>query len=55
VLNPGEYLINGRSAGTQFSLSALSVGLCDYNRPVAELTDEDRAFLDRRACGGGGS
>ncbi len=47
------YLVNGRSDGAALGIARLNIGLCDYNLPVAELTDQDRAFLDgRQVCCG---
>jgi eight-cysteine-cluster-containing protein len=48
-----KYLINGSDDGGAIGLHRLSIGLCDYNLPAADLTDHDRAFLDGRevCCG----
>lgn len=48
-----RYLVNGRGDDTIFGLARLSVGLCDYNLPLGELSDHDREFLDGRnvCCG----
>lgn len=49
----GLFLVNGRSDGALAGVERLSVNLCDYNLPVAELTAHDRAFLDgRQVCCG---
>ncbi|MEY2930695.1 MAG: hypothetical protein RL033_1444 [Pseudomonadota bacterium] len=49
-----QYLINGTAGGTALGLDRLSIGLCDYNLPVTELTNHDQSFLDGRevCCGG---
>lgn len=48
------YLVNGTSDGDTAGIERLSIGLCDYNLPVGELTAQDQAFLDGRevCCGG---
>jgi hypothetical protein len=51
--NGQVYLVNGTSAGSALGIDRLSIGLCDYNLPVAELTNHDQAFLDgRQVCCG---
>lgn len=51
-LRPGRsYLI---SAASEVSPGLFSIGLCGYNRPVRQLTEEDWQFLNTRfnCCGG---
>jgi eight-cysteine-cluster-containing protein len=53
-LSPGTtYLINGQAAGSALGVRKLSISLCDYNKPVGELTAEEREFLNGRTvtCG----
>ncbi|MET0391301.1 MAG: hypothetical protein ABW321_35335 [Polyangiales bacterium] len=49
-----EYLIHGHAMGRAFGLHVLETGLCDDNRPVPELSEATRRFLDTRqtCCGG---
>jgi eight-cysteine-cluster-containing protein len=48
-----EYLIHGDRRGSLFGLPRLAFNACDYNLPVVELSDHDRAFLaGRQVCCG---
>lgn len=48
-----EHLINGLANGSLLGIRRLSIGLCGYNLPVAELGEQDREFLNGRnvCCG----
>jgi len=52
--NGQTYLINGTSDGSALGIDRLRIGLCDYNPPLAELTERDQTFLEGRevCCGG---
>ena len=52
--NGQVYLVNGTAVGSALGLDLLNIGLCDYNVPVVDLTNDDRTFLDGRevCCGG---
>jgi len=47
------YLINANVEGSVLGLPQLRISLCDYNLPLAELSQHDQAFLDTRevCCG----
>ena len=48
-----RYLINGQRSGGFWGTPVLSINLCSYDRPAAELTPQDVAFLNGRTvcCG----
>jgi eight-cysteine-cluster-containing protein len=47
------YLVQGHATGSVLGLPRLQISLCDYNLPLAELSEHDRQFLDTRdlCCG----
>jgi len=48
-----KHLLNAQRDGAWFGVTRLSFSSCSYNVPSAELSDDDRAFLDGRSvcCG----